>query len=490
MSNFPFNYKNMKFMRSCKLISIFALSFAFISFSRADSQHPNVIVILSDDFGYGDISKLGGSQGPTRVLDHLMDQSTTFTHFYTASPVCSASRVAYITGMFPARWCITTYLNTSVRNRQWEQVDWLNPNAQTMAKVFKAAGYSTAHFGKWHMGGGFDATDAPLPSAYGYDESHVNCEGMGPRFDSYKGGDPHVPGDNKKYPRHSITEYWVDRSIDFMKRKKDGSFFISLCPQDVHMPFAPSEDAMERQPVQPGPTDAKKFRAVLNEMDLQFGKLLDAVEKEGLTQNTIIVFTGDNGPEQCYNHTRTLQLKGGKRSLYEGGIREPLIVRWPGKIPAGKIDKETIVGEVDLLPTLASLANVSLETKNLDGENMSAALTGTAIPRTKPLFWEFGRADSTAFKYRAAPENSPNLAIREGQYKALVNVNGSRAELYDMSIDEKETTNIASKHFDITKRLTQMAIDWQKTLPRPNDPAFAVCMTKSHGVTKFESDEP
>ncbi len=157
----------------------------------AEPTKPNVIFILTDDSGRGDWTSYGGNQGATPNIDRVANEGTKFTQFYVAGPICPASRAAFTTGMFPGRVCINSYLHQRAGNRECDQVNWLDPKWPTLARTLQSAGYATAHFGKWHLGGGRDVQDAPLPSAYGFDESHVNCEGMGPRFEAF--GDSKTP---------------------------------------------------------------------------------------------------------------------------------------------------------------------------------------------------------------------------------------------------------------------------------------------------------
>lgn len=429
---------------------------------------PNVIFILSDDIGRGDISALGGKQGETPNLDRLASEGTVFQRFYVASPICSASRTAFVTGMFPARWKINSFLHERSGNAKCEQANWLDPKAPIMARAFKEAGYATAHFGKWHLGGGRDVQDAPLPSAYGFDESHVNCEGMGPRFEDFgTGGKPALNSeDGKQYFRHDMTRYWVDRSLEFIKRQAGKPFYLELWPQDVHSPHNPSPEALARTATPGLPNQQHSFRGVLNEYDRQIGRFMDALRQLGLEKNTIVVFTGDNGPEPSFEHARTLGQRGMKWSLYEGGLHEPFFVRWPGHVPAGKTNEVTLVSSVDCFPTLCALAGVNPPANApFDGVDQSAAWLGATPQRKTPLFWEYGRKPK-GYRYpRPAEDKSPNLCVREGDWKLLVNADGTKAELYNAATDPKETTNAAAEHPEIASRLTKLALEWRKSLP-------------------------
>jgi len=370
--------------------------------------------------------------------------------------------VAFTTGMYPARWRINDYLHSPAGNRAHECADWLDPKAPTLARALHDAGYATAHFGKWHMGGGRDVQDAPWPRAYGFDEHHVNCEGCGPRINTFGGAEPE-PVDGKMLARYQFTGFWADQAVDFMRRHQAGPFFVELWPQDVHTPHVP--DPEELPAVAATPPPHRKFNAVLRRYDQEIGRVLDFLKTEGLEQNTIVVFAADNGPEPSFQRQRAGGLRGMKWSLYEGGIREPFIVRWPGRIPAGRVDATTVAASVDLLPTLCGLAGVPLPRgAALDGVDLGAALRGTPQPRAPPLFWEYGRRPDYLFP-REPGARSPALAIREGPWKLLVNADGRGAELYDLAADPREEHNRAADQPDLARRLADRLLAWRRSLP-------------------------
>jgi arylsulfatase A-like enzyme len=438
--------------------------------ARADTPKLNVIFILADDLGWGDLGCYGSKQIATPHLDRLAAGGIRFTQFYTASPICSPSRVGFMTGRYPARSKVTSYLQSRAGNRHCEQADWLDPSVPFLARILKAAGYVTAHFGKWHMGGGRDVQDAPTPKAYGFDEHHVNFEGMPPRFEHEAIKKP-ATFEGKDYARHEITAYWVDRTIDFMKRNKDRPFYVNVWPQDTHTPFIPSDKQLEN--VGNAPQQEQRFRAVLRELDRQVGRLLAAVRELGLEDHTLIVFAADNGPEPSFGRVRTGGLRGMKWSLYEGGVRVPLIARLPGVIPKDAVNENAIVGAVDFLPTVCKLCGIALpKDLRLDGEDVSAAFRGAAAGRKGPLFWEYGRkppSDRKGFRPFPYPAElgakSPNLAIRDGNWKLLVNADGGSVELYDLATDREETTNLAEARPEVTRRLRETVLQWRKGLP-------------------------
>ena len=207
---------------------------------------------------------------------------------------------------------------------------------------------------------------------------------------------------------------------------------------------------------------------LLNEYDHQIGRLLDALREMGLETNTIIVFSADNGPQPSFDHARTLAQRGMKWSLYEGGIHEPFLVRWPGKIPAGKVNDTSVVSSVDYFATICSLVGVKPPADAaFDGADMSAAWLGGSASRTKTLFWEYGRTATYGYPRPDPKDKSPNVAVREGDWKLLVNADGSNAELYNLAVDPKETKNLAAEKPEQAGRLRDAAFKWRQALPHP-----------------------
>lgn len=423
--------------------------------AQEPARKPNILFILIDDMGYGDLGCYGGKFAPTPNLDTLAREGILFKQFYVAAPICSPSRTAFVTGMFPGRWKINNYLQMRQGNRACEQADWLDLQAPFLARLLKARGYATGHFGKWHLGGGRDVQDAPLPRAYGFDEHHVNFEGMGPRFDT-EGIKAPVRFEGKEIPRHRFTEYWVDRTLNFIHRHKNGPFFVQLWPMDTHDPHKPSDfDPKQRR---------QNFAHVLAELDVQLGRLFAELRQLGLDEQTIVIVTSDNGPNPSFDHERTGGLRGQKWSLYEGGIRMPFLLRWTGTIPAQRVNTTTVVASVDLFPSLAKLIGVPVPDK-LDGEDLSAAFLGKEAARTKLLFWEYGRNDNKTYPYPQGAERSPNVAVRDGKWMLLVNADGTRLELYNMHADAGQTKNVAAANAAVARRLRDAALRWRQSLP-------------------------
>ena len=424
---------------------------------KAAEQKPHIILILTDDMGIGDLGCYGGTQAPTPNIDRLAKEGTRFTQYYSASPICSPSRAGLLTGMAPARWRLTSFLQTRAGNRGCEQADFLDREAPTIPRRLKSVGYATAHFGKWHLGGGRDVTDAPKFADYGYDEHASTWESPEPHPDITATNWIWSPQDKVK--RWERTAFFVDKTLDFLRRHREQPCFVNLWPDDVHDPWVPGSEASK------GNTP-ENFRPVLAEYDRQIGRLLDGLRELSLEENTLVIFSSDNGALPTFAGARSGGLRGSKLSLYEGGIRLPFIVRWPGQVPADRVDEETVLGAVDLFPTLTAIAGAELPRGvAFDGENMAAALRGSPIARKTPLFWEYGRNDKW-FRFPANPsDHSPNLAMREDRWKLLVNADGSGAELYDVIADRGEKTNTADQHPHIVRTLTDRVLAWRKSLP-------------------------
>lgn len=424
----------------------------------ASASPPNIIFIYADDLGPGDLGCYGGKIVPTPNIDRMATEGTRFTQYYSASPICSPSRCGVLTGNFPARWRITSYLQTKAGNRACEQADFLDPKAPSLPRTLKGAGYATAHFGKWHLGGGRDVVDPPKFSAYGYDEHAGTWESPEPHPDITATNWIWSPKDKVK--RWDRTGFFVDKTLSFLERNPGKPCFVNLWLDDPHTPWVPSASAAEGNGI-------GNLREVLAENDRQVGRLLEGLKTLHLDEKTLVIFASDNGPLPTFDGDRTVGLRGSKMSLYEGGIRLPFIARWPGVVPAGRVDETTLISAIDLFPTFCKLAEAPLPSEaSLDGEDRSRALRGEPQhARKAPLFWEYGR-NETSFAYpKRKGDRSPNLAVRDANWKYLVYADGTREELYDLAVDPKETKNCVAEHPEVAKRLQEQLLAWRRSLP-------------------------
>ena len=430
------------------------------------APRPNVIFILADDMGWGDPSCYGNPRVKTTNLDRLAAAGTLFTQFYVNGSVCSPTRSAFMTGMFPARNRMHGHLATEQINQNRAMPNFLKPEVPTVARLLRDSGYRTAHFGKWHLGHG---PGAPQPDAYGFDE-HRSVTSNETRFKENAAGF-----------RAQSSRWIVDNALEFIRSTpKDQPFYSQLWMLLPHAPLSPTPEqlspfaAQQPGPDVPWPGAAQVYHASLRDLDTQIGRLLDELEKDGRAGNTLILFSSDNGPEDIHisNASHAAYgtpgpFRGRKRSLYEGGVRVPGIVRWPGKVPAGRVESAAVVSGVDWFPTLANLAGVKVPAAaSLDGEVITDVLLGASRPRRKSLHWEW-RFNVAGY----AVNRSPILSLREGDWKLLMNPDRSRIELYRIPDDPMEMNNLAAAQPAIVKSMSARMLAWQKTLPPgPMDP--------------------
>jgi arylsulfatase A-like enzyme len=426
---------------------------------------PNVVVVLVDDFGWGDPACYGNTMAKTPNMDRLAKEGIRFTQGYVASPICSPSRCGLITGQFPARWKITSFLQTKVGNKACEMADFLDPKAPSLPRVLKEAGYATAHVGKWHLGGGRDVTDAPRFATYGYDVGLGTYESPEPAAPLGLKTTPWGPQDKlepQQVPRHERSKWMVDQTLAFLKKNAGKPCFVNLWLDDTHTPFVPSEAQIQVVRLEGEPEQKTRYRAVLVALDEQIGRLLDGLKGT----NTLVLFLGDNGASQPLARERVGGLRGQKLSLYEGGVRVPFVAWWPDKVKRGVVNEKTVIASVDLLPTLAALCGAKPPADyRSDGVDMSKAILGESPVRDRPLFWEYGRNDTSFAFPKGEGHRSPNVAVRDGDWKLLVNADGTGAELYDLASDRNEKKNLVTDKSDVAKRLTEAALAWRKSLP-------------------------
>lgn len=461
-----------------RLASTFIVCAMAIASFAAPSK-PNVLIFFIDDMGYADPSCFGNRDVPTPNIDRLAKEGMKLTNFYTNSPICSPSRVALNTGQYPGRHRIWGHFASKKHNAKRNMVDFLDPSVQTTARVLQTNGYATGHFGKWHMGGGRDVV-APLPQAYGFDASLVSFEGLGERIlwnpkgmesSSAKLGH----GKIHLVKKHETTGRYVDRAIEFIRSNKDKPFYVHLFPNDVHDAHVPTDELNEKYAEFSDNHYQQKFYAVLDNLDQQIGRLLDALDELQLAKNTIVIFTSDNGPTDWAKYYRqgfqppgsTGPFFGRKWSLYEGGIRMPFIVRWPEKVAAGVTNETSIMASIDLFPTILAMTDCERPSDwKLDGENMTSAFLGddaTAHQRSKPVYWEYG-ANPSILRPGKKEYHSPTCAMREGDWKLLVNDDGSDTKLYNLKSDPGETTNLVESESKTAASMKQRVLAWRKTL--------------------------
>lgn len=442
--------------------------------NRSNIDRPNIIFIFVDDMGYGDLPIYGNAGVRTPNIDQMAEEGIRFTNFYVNSPICSPSRVAVTTGQYPLRWNITSFLADSARNINRGMDHFLDPNAPSLARILEDDGYYTAHVGKWHLGGQRQVEGAPLITEFGFNSSLTSFEGLGERLGiefetrEWNGSNRFFHsvkqaklgrGDIRWVRRHNQPRIYIDRALEEIHEaeEKGQPFYLNLWTDAVHTPLeAPPE-------LRGNGSMRANYFGVIHDLDTQLGRLLDHIQdKPQLRNNTLIIFTSDNGPSHEIGSTGGLRAHKG--SLYEGGIREPFIVWGPKFIEEShenRVNDHTILAGMDLPPTLLSIAGVEApDSIHFDGLDMSLELLGRSdSQRTDPVMWI------------RPPDSNPNgnwknlavrkdLAIREGDWKLLVETDGSDPELYNLDKNPGETINFAENYPEITEDLKNKVLNW------------------------------
>jgi len=454
-------------------------------------KRPNFVFICADDLGWGDLGVYGHPEIRTPNMDRLASQGTMFTQHYVGGPVCSPSRAAYLTGLFPAKTQILRPLGSHAQSREMNIPDFLDPATPTIMRELKHAGYVTGHMGKWHLSTHDAPGGPPLPPAYGVDEYKIDLPegvvGAEHHYSSHPLGRDHVTSGDR---------FIFDDGIRFIESHRNEPFYLNIWSHIPHIPLFPSQQEMAPfrylRPNDPWPAPKQVYYAAVSILDANIGRFLTRLEELGLADNTVVVVSSDHGPENVHlNEDGTCGMgstgpfRGHKVSLYEGGIRVPFIVRWPGRVPSGKVEDTSIIAGVDLLPTFCRLADVELSenvSRTLDGEDMSDVFLGSSRPRHKTLFWE------NRFYYYGGTNDpvihrSPILAIREGDWKLLMNPDGSRKELYNIPRDPSEIDNKMDVHRDLGERLAQQLLQWFQSMPGDVRTNYVIGTNTAPGLT-------
>ncbi|MCG8583230.1 MAG: sulfatase-like hydrolase/transferase [Pirellulales bacterium] len=409
------------------------------------ARKPNVIVIYTDDQGSVDTHLYGAKDLVTPHMDALAKAGVRFTQMYAPAPVCSPSRAGLLTGRYPKR---AGMANNAPSGKGGAGM----PASQvTMAEMFKRGGYATAHIGKWHLG----YTPETMPNAQGFDYSFGHMGGcidnyshffywQGPnRHDLWRNGkEIHKPGE-------FFGDLMVQEAAVFIEKNREKPMFIYFAINMPHYPYQGDEKWLDHYRDLKYPRNL--YAAFMSTIDDRIGQLIAAVEKQGLTDDTIVILQSDHGhsiEERAHRGGGSAgPYRGAKFSLYEGGIRVPSIIKWPGRVPVGEV-RDQVVHGCDWLPTLATMCNVDVLEKDIDGKDISAVIESADAPSPhNVLHWTIGR----------------NWAVREGDWKLI---GGKKPELYNVTKDIGERSNVADQHPEIRQRLQQHHNDWAKSLRR------------------------
>lgn len=460
-------------------IAILAIC-AFTSVTKADDRL-NFLVIMCDDLGYGDLECYGHPSIRTPNLNKLADEGVRFTSYYSAAPVCSPSRAGLITGQTPTQVGVYDWIpGGSPMHVRAEEV--------TLPKLLKSVGYETGLFGKWHCNGKFNSPDQPQPNDLGFDYWFATQNNAGP---SHETPTNFVRNGKRVGPTQGFScQVVADEAIHWLSEVHDDDkpFFALVTFHEPHEPIASPDELVKTYPDAEKKGEALYYANVTN-MDQAVGKLMAKVDELNLRDNTLVVFTSDNGPETLNRYKNAWRshgspgpLRGMKLHIYDGGIRVPGIARLPGKIEAG-VESDLPVCSLDLLPTFSELAAAEIPAgTKLDGTSLAKMLDGETVKREKPLFWHYYRAfgDSKVavrdgdWKLVALWDQgnvSPGSAYKKGDYSLIKDVKFTDFELYNLTEDIGETKDLKEQHPEIAARLkkallakydeaTANAIDW------------------------------
>ena len=412
------------------MIRLAVVLFLLLPAALYGADKPNIIVFLADDLGHGDL----GCQGHPRIkspnLVAFAKQGARLTTCYSASAVCSPSRSAILTGRTPHRNGVYTWI------AEGSEVH-LRTSEITLPKLLKAEGYATAHVGKWHLNGKFNSPEQPQPGDHGYDHWMATQNNAAP---SHKNPVNFVRNGKAVGALEGFSApLVVDEAVRWLDKSRDTNkpFFLAVWTHEPHLPI--ESDPKFQEPYKDLPEDFRQHHGNVSQLDHAFGTLMRALDDRQLTNNTAVFFTADNGPEGDGTKGRTRGVTGGlrgrKRSMHEGGIRVPGMVRWPGTIKPGTVCTTPVVGS-DLFPTILEMCGAKPPTDRIiDGISVLPALTGKApvLERKVPLFWRLDMAP---------PREKATMAMRDGDFKVLASADFKNVELYDLAKDPAETTNL------------------------------------------------
>jgi len=420
----------------------FVITVLLVLFGQGAERNPNVVLIYVDDLGYGDLGCYGSTTNDTPHIDRLAKEGLRFTDYYSASPVCTPSRAALLTGCYPGRVSFDVF---GKKKDAWVlfpgYAEGLNPDERLLPELLKEKGYATCHVGKWHLG------DQPehLPTRHG--------------FDSYYGipysNDMGITVRNKRYPplpllrnetviqqqptQAALIERYTEEAVSFIRGNRDKPFFLYLAHMHVHQPHYVMEPFISK-------SRNGRYGAAVAAVDWSTGVLMAELKRLGLAENTIFIFTSDNGSRAHGEGGSNAPLRGNKGQTWEGGMRVPCIVKWPGHVPAGQASP-ALATAMDFYPTLASLAGHDLSTlPKHDGVNLLSVWRGEkGAVSPRDAFFYFKRNELQA--------------VRSGKWKLRhafdvdKSTDPNRLALYDLSEDPGETRDLAANHPEVVKEL-------------------------------------
>jgi len=437
--------------------------------ARSGRRRPNIVFIFIDDMGWRDVGFMGSEYYETPNIDKIAGRGMVFTNAYSNAPNCAPARACLLSGQYSPRHGVYT-VGSSSRGKSKlrklipiENTTVLDSNIMTIAEAVRTAGYVSASIGKWHLGN--DPEFGPV--GQGFD---VNVGG-------YSAGHPakgyFVPYKNPELPDGPEGEYLTDRltdeALNFIETNKDRQFFLYLPHYAVHTPLQAKDELIEKYKNKPGSNgqDNPKYAAMIESTDEGVGRILDKLDELGLAEDTIVFFFSDNGGVRTI--TSNEPLRGGKGMLYEGGIREPMAVRWPGVVEPGTTCETPVIG-VDLFPTILRMTGARApEGKLMDGESIVPLLMGQSDFDREAIFWHFpaylqGKAEGARDEYF---RTRPAGAVRAGDFKLIEYFEDGDLELYNLADDISEQNNLVDSMPEKASELHQLMLAWRKEVNAP-----------------------
>jgi len=449
----------------CSLVAILlAFAFGLVRPTQAEDRLPNIVLIFIDDMGYADIGPFGAEGYETPHLDQMAREGRKFTDFYVTQAVCSASRAGLLTGCYNVRVSIFGALGPNANYG-------LHPDEVTIAEICKQKGYATACYGKWHLGD----HKKFLPMQQGFDDYFglPYSNDMWP----YHPGVRHLPEEEriKRWPhlplidknevvnarvngedQEQLTTQYTEKAVEFINKNKDRPFFLYVPHSMVHVPLYVSDKFK-------GKSGAGLYGDVVMEVDWSVGQIVDALKKNQIDDNTLVIFTSDNGPWLSYgDHAGSAgPLREGKGTMFEGGCREPTLMRWPSKIPAGS-ECQTLAMTIDLLPTIANLIGADLPQQKIDGKDILPLITGASEESPHEAYYMYYGKELRAVrsgKWKLVFPHSYRHVVKAGNG----GLPGKQTQLktplalFDLEQDPGEANNLVNQHPEIVAKLNKLA---------------------------------
>ena len=444
----------------------------------ADGPPPNIVLIYADDLGWRDLGVQGSRYYETPNLDRLATEGMRFTHAYSNAPNCAPSRAALLSGQYAPRTGIYTVAGADRGRAEARALIPVTNETElplgtvTLAETLSDAGYATAHVGKWHLGGeGF------LPEDQGFTWSVAgDHQGSPPsHFYPYVRGERYLRDLEEGVEGEYLADRLVDESIRFLEQERNEPFFLYLSHYSVHTPIQGKPELVEHY-ADKAPADGQgdpTYAAMVESVDEGVGRIVDTLERLELAENTIVIFYSDNGGFGPV--TSMTPLRGSKGMLYEGGIRVPLLVRWPGHVEPGSVTDVPVIG-TDFYPTLAEIAGADAGSQVLDGVSLVPILEARGEPPTRDLLWHFPAYLQADRSVPGPWRTTPVSVIRRGSYKLLYFFEDDRQELYDLTLDESESRDLSLEMPELTSELRRALERWwsetEAFLPSEANPLY------------------